>query len=192
MPARSRVFIAARRSVPLLLGAFLGILVSHLARAGSERENPYKVVEQLGRVLVWIENEYVDPVDRKRLVEGSIKGMVAELDPHSSYMPAEDYAIFQGDTEGHFGGVGVEVDFGDEFVTVIAPIEGSPAERAGVRSGDRILAIDNVGVHGRPSIELVRQMRGEPGSHVLMTIRRAGSDKLLYLTLTRQIITVAK
>jgi len=191
MSARSRAFFRVSRLAPLVSAAILGVLVSHFAHAGSERESPYRVVEQLGRVLVWIENEYVDPVDRKRLLEGSIKGMVAELDPHSSYMPAEDYAIFQGDTEGHFGGVGVEVDFGDEYVTVIAPIEGSPAERAGVRSGDRILAIDNVSVRARPSIELVRQMRGEPGSHVLLTIRRTGSEKLLYLTLTRQVITVA-
>jgi carboxyl-terminal processing protease len=191
MPRKTRLFLLARRGVPLVFAVFFGVLISHLAHAGSERESPYRVVEQLGRVLVWIENEYVDPVDRKRLLEGAIKGMVAELDPHSSYMPAEDYAIFQGDTEGHFGGVGVEVDFGDEYVTVIAPIEGSPAERAGVRSGDRILAIDNIGVRGRPSVELVRQMRGEPGSHVLLTIRRAGSDKLLYLTLTRQVITVS-
>jgi len=194
MPAKSRAFLAIRRTAPLLLAAFFGVFLSlciRPARAGTERESPYRVVEQLGRVLVWIENEYVDPVDRKRLLEGAIKGMVAELDPHSSYMPAEDYAIFQGDTEGHFGGVGVEVDFGDEYVTVIAPIEGSPAERAGVRPGDRILAIDNVSVRSRPSVELVRQMRGEPGSHVLLTIRRAGSDKLLYLTLTRQVITVA-
>ncbi|HWZ91532.1 MAG TPA: S41 family peptidase, partial [Polyangiaceae bacterium] len=95
MPVRSRALAAAKRFIPLLLAAFFGVLVSQLAHAGSERENPYRVVEQLGRVLVWIENEYVDPVDRKRLVEGSIKGMVAELDPHSSYMPAEDYAIFQ-------------------------------------------------------------------------------------------------
>ena len=188
---RSRVFSWIRRGAPLGLAAFFGVVVTHLAEAGPERENPYRVVEQLGRVLVWIENEYVDPVDRKRLVEGSIKGMVAELDPHSSYMPAEDYAIFQGDTEGHFGGVGVEVDFGDEYVTVIAPIEGSPAEKAGIKSGDHILAIDNLSVRGRPSVELVRQMRGEPGSHVLMTVRRPGSDKLLYITLTREIITVA-
>jgi len=189
--ARSRVFSWIRRGAPFGLAVFFGVVVTHVAEAGPERENPYRVVEQLGRVLVWIENEYVDPVDRKRLVEGSIKGMVAELDPHSSYMPAEDYAIFQGDTEGHFGGVGVEVDFGDEYVTVIAPIEGSPAEKAGIKSGDHILAIDNLSVRGRPSVELVRQMRGEPGSHVLMTIRRPGSEKLLYLTLTRQIITVA-
>ena len=191
MPAKLRAFSAIRRALPLVFACFFGVLLSDLAHAGSERESPYRVVEQLGRVLVWIENEYVDPVDRKRLLEGSIKGMVAELDPHSSYMPAEDYAIFQGDTEGHFGGVGVEVDFGDDYVTVIAPIQGSPAERAGVRSGDRILAIDNVSVRARPSVELVRQMRGEPGSHVLLTIRRAGAEKLLYLTLTRQVITVA-
>src|SRR3954464_2379357 len=191
MTAKSGALYRVRRAAPLALAVFFGVFLSHWAQAGSERESPYRVVEQLGRVLVWIENEYVDPVDRKRLLEGSIKGMVAELDPHSSYMPAEDYAIFQGDTEGHFGGVGVEVDFGDEYVTVIAPIEGSPAERAGVRSGDRILAIDNISVRARPSIELVRHMRGEPGSHVLLTIRRAGSEKLLYLTLTRQVITVA-
>ena len=191
MLAKSRAFSAIRRALPLVFACFFGVLLSDLAHAGSERESPYRVVEQLGRVLVWIENEYVDPVDRKRLLEGSIKGMVAELDPHSSYLPAEDYAIFQGDTEGHFGGVGVEVDFGDDYVTVIAPIEGSPAERAGVRSGDHILAIDNVSVRARPSVELVRQMRGEPGSHVLLTIRRAGAEKLLYLTLTRQVITVA-
>lgn len=191
MNAKARAFLGVSRPVSLIFAVIIGLLLSQLAHAGSERESPYRVVEQLGRVLVWIENEYVDPVDRKRLLEGSIKGMVAELDPHSSYMPAEDYAIFQGDTEGHFGGVGVEVDFSDEYVTVIAPIEGSPAERAGVRSGDRILAIDNISVRARPSIELVRQMRGEPGSHVLLTIRRAGSEKLLYLTLTRQVITVA-
>lgn len=191
MLAKARAFSGFSRWWSLVLALICAVLISQFAHAGSERESPYRVVEQLGRVLVWIENEYVDPVDRKRLLEGSIKGMVAELDPHSSYMPAEDYAIFQGDTEGHFGGVGVEVDFGDEYVTVIAPIEGSPAERAGVRSGDRILAIDNISVRARPSIELVRQMRGEPGSHVLLTIRRAGSEKLLYLTLTRQVITVA-
>src|SRR5882724_3398746 len=138
MLAKSRAFSAVRRSLPLIFAVFFGVLVSHLGHAGSERENPYRIVEQLGRVLVWIENEYVDPVDRQRLVEGSIKGMVAELDPHSSYLPPEDYTIFQGDTEGHFGGIGVEVDFGDEYVTVISPIDGSPAARAGITSGDRI------------------------------------------------------
>src|SRR6267154_1528684 len=134
-----------RRGLELGAAALLGGVVVALAssplsplhikeaQAKSEWDNPYFPFEQLGRVLAWVENEYVDPVERRRLVEGAIKGMVAELDPHSSYLPAEDYAIFQGDTEGHFGGVGVEVDFSDEYVTVIAPIEGSPAERAGIK-----------------------------------------------------------
>jgi carboxyl-terminal processing protease len=142
-------------------------------------------------VLAWVENEYVDPVERRRLLEGAIKGMVAELDPHSAYLPAEDYGIFQADTEGHFGGIGVEVDFGDEYITIIAPIEGSPAALGGIKPGDRILAIDNQAVRGRGAPDLVRMMRGEPGTKVLLTVRRKNQDKLLYFRLTRQIINVA-
>jgi carboxyl-terminal processing protease len=161
------------------------------AHARGQWDNPYFPFEQLGRVLAWVENEYVDPVERKRLVEGAIKGMVAELDPHSSYLPAEDYGIFQADTEGHFGGIGVEVDFGDEYITIIAPIEGSPAALGGVLPGDRILAIDNQSVRGRSAVELVRLMRGEPNTKVLLTVRRKAEEKLLYFRLTRQVINVA-
>src|SRR5215216_794266 len=125
-----------------VFGGVLATTVPHLgvreAQARGEWDNPYFPFEQLGRVLAWVENEYVDPVERKRLVEGAIKGMVAELDPHSSYLPAEDYGIFQADTDGHFGGIGVEVDFGDEYITIIAPIDGSPAALGGVLPGDRI------------------------------------------------------
>jgi carboxyl-terminal processing protease len=176
-------------------GAVTAIAISQLqikqAQAKSEWDNPYFPFEQLGRVLAWVENEYVDPVERRRLVEGAIKGMVAELDPHSSYLPAEDYGIFQADTEGHFGGIGVEVDFGDEFITIIAPIDGSPAALGGVMPGDRILAIDNQAVRGKSAADLVRMMRGVPNTKVLLTVRRKGQEKLLYFRLTRQIINVA-
>jgi carboxyl-terminal processing protease len=168
-----------------------GVLHVREAQARSEWDNPYFPFEQLGRVLAWVEDEYVDPVERKRLVEGAIKGMVAELDPHSSYLPAEDYGIFQADTDGHFGGVGVEVDFGDEFITIISPIEGSPAAVAGILPGDRILAIDNQSVRGKNAADLVRLMRGEPNTKVLLTVRRKSQEKLLYFKLTRQIINVA-
>jgi carboxyl-terminal processing protease len=172
-------------------GVAAGQFLPPLAHATTEQENPYFMMEQLGRVLTWIENEYVDPVDRRRLVEGAIKGMVAELDPHSAYLTPEDYAVFQGDTEGKFGGIGVEVDFTDEYVTVIAPIEGSPAELAGIRPGDRILAIDGLPVRSKGPAELVRKMRGDAGTRVTLTIRRSGADKLLNFTLTRQVISVA-
>jgi carboxyl-terminal processing protease len=167
-----------------------GGLLAEAARATTARQNPYAMLDQLARVLVMVENEYVDPVDRARLVQGAIKGMVAELDPHSSYLPPEDYGIFRGDTEGHFGGVGVEVDFSIDFATVIAPIEGSPAERAGIRSGDRIVAIDGQSVRGKSPAELVRIMRGEPGTKVQLTVRRDGVDRFLYFTLVRRVITV--
>ena len=161
------------------------------AAAATERESPYHVLDQLSRVLVLIENEYVEPVDRARLIEGSIKGMVAELDPHSVYLPARDYSVFQGDTEGRFGGIGVEVDFAGDDVVVIAPIENSPAERAGVQPGDRIVAIDNLPIQDKSPEAMVREMRGAPGSKVTITIKRKGIDKLLHLELTREIIRVS-
>ncbi|HLV66001.1 MAG TPA: S41 family peptidase [Polyangiaceae bacterium] len=168
----------------------MALLSAGPARATSARESPYELFDQFGRVLAWVENEYVDPVERARLVEGALEGMVGELDPHSAYLAPEDYAIFRSDTEGQFGGIGVEVDFSGEWVTVIAPIEGSPAARAGIRSGDRILAIDHSTVRGKSPVDLVKRMRGEPGSRVLLTLRREGLEKLLYFTLTREVIDV--
>lgn len=161
------------------------------AAATTQAENPYALLDQLARVLTWIENEYVDPVDRAKLLEGAIEGMVDKLDPHSAYLPREDYAIFQSDTEGRFGGVGVEVDFGEDWVTVIAPIEGSPAERAGMRPGDRIVAIDHSPVRGKSQADLVRRMRGDAGSKVLLTVSRKGAEKYIHFALTREVIKVA-
>ncbi|MFO0564824.1 MAG: S41 family peptidase [Polyangiaceae bacterium] len=181
----------ARHALTVLAAFAGGALSAHLAGATPAREGPYEMLEQLGRVLVLIENEYVEPVDRQRLVEGAIKGMVAELDPHSGYLPPRDWAIFQSDTEGKFGGVGVEVDFRDDYVMVIAPIEGSPAERAGVRSGDRIVAIDNKSVRDKTPDDLIRAMRGAPGTKVVISVKRAGKDDLLHFTLTREVIAVA-
>jgi carboxyl-terminal processing protease len=183
---------SALRLALLVLAAFLGgALASEIARAKTEKESPYQLLDQMARVLVLIENEYVEPVDRDRLIEGSIKGMVAELDPHSAYLPPVDYSVFQGDTEGRFGGIGVEVDFAEDYVTVIAPIEGSPADRAGIKPGDRIIAIDNAGTRGKNSEELVRMMRGKAGTNVTLTVRREGTQRLLYFTLVREVISVA-
>jgi carboxyl-terminal processing protease len=160
------------------------------AEATSHDASPYAMVGQVGRVLVQIENNYVDPVDRKKITEGAIKGMVEELDPHSQYMSPEDYSLFQGETEGQFGGVGIEVESRADALTVIAPIEGSPAERAGVKSGDRIVAIDGEDVSRTPLDKLVRKMRGVPGTHVKLAVRRTGQNDLLTFDLERQVIHV--
>lgn len=156
-----------------------------------EQPDPHRLIEQLGRVLVTVENEYVQPVDRAVLLEGALQGMVAALDPHSAYLAAQDFTIFQGDTEGRFGGIGVEVDFDDGHVTVIAPVEGSPAERAGIRPGDRIVMIDGQPVRGKRPDKLVKAMRGKVGTKVELTIHRDGEKAPLRFTLEREVIQVA-
>ena len=142
------------------------------AEATPEAQNPYQSVAQLGRVLVQIENNYVDPVDRGKLLEGAIKGMVENLDPHSSYLPPDEWKQFQSDTEGKFGGVGLEVDGRNEKLIVIAPIEGSPAARVGIKSGDQIIAVDGEDVLSQPLDKVVKKMRGAAGTKVKITIHR--------------------
>lgn len=173
----------------MLLGP--GLIEAHASEPQENQPDPHRLIDQLGRVLVTVENEYVEPVDRAVLLEGALQGMVAALDPHSAYLAAQDFAIFQGDTEGRFGGIGVEVDFEDGRVTVIAPVEGSPADRAGIRPGDRIVAIDGQPVRGKRPDKLVKSMRGEVGTKVELTIRRDGEEAPLQLTLEREIIHVA-
>lgn len=160
-------------------------------REPPERPDPYQLLDQMGRVLVTVENEYFEPADRSLLLEGALQGMVGALDPHSAYLPAQDFAIFQADTEGRFGGIGVEVDFEDGRVTVIAPVDGSPADRAGIRPGDRILSIDGQPVRGKRPDKLVKLMRGQVGTKVALTVRRESEDKLLQFTVEREVIFVA-
>ncbi len=156
------------------LAAFAGGLAlgGMRAEATPEAQNPYQSVAQLGRVVVQIENNYVDPVERGKLVEGAIKGMVENLDPHSSYLPPDEWKQFQSDTEGKFGGVGLEVDGRGEKLVVIAPIEGSPAARAGIKSGDQIIAVDGEDIMTQPLDKVVKRMRGAAGTKVKITVHR--------------------
>ncbi len=151
---------------------------------------PYAAVEQLGRVLVEVEREYVDPVDRAKLVDGAIKGMVAELDPHSSYMPPDEFQAFESDTEGEFGGIGIEVETRNDQLIVLSPIEGSPAERAGIASGDVIVSVDGKDATSQPLDKLVKHLRGVPGGHVRIGIHRPGAADLLSFDLVREVIRV--
>ena len=176
----------------LVVAAFAGgAVTSRFAGADSQAGNPYAPFDQLARVLVLVESQYVEPAARTKVTEGAIKGMVAELDPHSAYMTPSEYALFQGETEGKFGGVGVEVDFKNDFVTVIAPIEGSPAARAGVKPGDQIVAIDGRSVRGERIDKLVTLMRGPSGSKVEMMVRRPGVASPITFILKREEIHVA-
>lgn len=184
------------RTLTLPAFAFAGGLVAQLltgpsADAAPQNESPYFAIGQLGRVVAQIENDYVDPVDRRRLLEGAAKGMVGELDPHSVYLPAEQYAIDNGELQGQFGGVGIEVDFRGEQITVIAPIEGTPAERAGILSGDKILAVDGQTPQALGLEKVVKKMRGAPGSHVKLTVRRDHVQEPITFDLVREVVHVA-
>ncbi len=161
------------------------------ASATGQAQSAYLPFDQMSRVLVLVEHNYVMPAQREKLLDGAMRGMVAELDPHSSYMSAEEFAQFQSDTEGRFGGIGVEVDLRDELVTVIAPIEGSPAARAGIRPGDRILAVDGKALRGARIDRIVNLLRGEAGTKLHLTVGREGVDEPLSFDLTREVVRVA-
>lgn len=168
-----------------------GALATRWVSATPEEHSPYWFVQQLSQVLVLVENEYVEPIAQDRLLSGAVRGLVAELDPHSSYLPAQAFHNFRGDTEGEFGGIGVEVDFRGDKVTIIAAIPGSPAASAGMRPGDEIVAIDRVPVRGKSAEDLVTRMRGPTGTKVQVTVRRQGEETLLQFVVTRRVIEVA-
>ncbi len=155
-----------------------------------QARSPYLPFDQMSRVLLMVEHNYVEPAQREKLLDGAMRGMVAELDPHSSYMNPEEYADFQSDTEGKFAGIGVEVDIRDELVTVIAPIEGSPAARAGILPGDKILAVNNQPLRGAKLEKIIDLMRGEPGTKVGLTIGRSGKSEPIHIDLVREVVRV--
>jgi carboxyl-terminal processing protease len=184
---------AAKTLTLLAIGFAAGTALSREtpnAYARSDAENPYSMLRQLGRVLVQIEANYVDPVERSHLLQGAVRGMVAGLDPHSGYMDKTEYTAFQADTEGKFGGIGIEIDLRGDVVTVIAPIEGSPAERAGIRSGDRILGVERELVQEKGVDAVLKLLRGEPGTKVRVILRRASQPEPIAVELMREEIRI--
>ena len=141
-------------------------------------------------VLNQVHASYVNEVDRRTLVSSALRGMLDELDDHSNYLDQRDYADLQDETNGRFGGVGVELGLVDEYFTVIAPLDDTPAANAGLKSGDRIIALDTESLAGKKLMEVVTLLRGEPGSDVALTIEREAEEPF-DVTLTRAEITVA-
>ena len=135
-----------------------------------------------------VKADYVDPVDDKKLIDGAIEGMLASLDPHSSYVAALDFDNMRIMTEGNYGGLGLTVSMEDGAVKVIAPQEDTPAGRAGVKAGDYITHIDGHLIFGQTLDEAIGQMRGRPGTRVALTLVRPGRDKPIEVALTREVI----
>ncbi|MDC0996120.1 S41 family peptidase [Pseudomonadales bacterium] len=138
-----------------------------------------------------ISNAYVEEIDDRTLLENAIKGLLSQLDPHSAYLDKSTFSDLQETTTGNYGGVGLEVGMDRGFITVISPMDDTPAEKAGIESGDVIIQIDELIVKGMSLDETIEAMRGEPGSDVVLSIAREGESQPLEITLTRQIIQVA-
>ncbi|HSG89832.1 MAG TPA: S41 family peptidase [Pseudomonadales bacterium] len=142
-------------------------------------------------VMDRIRSSYVDEVDDRTLLESAIRGMLESLDPHSSYLAHDDYADLQEATTGSFGGVGIEIGFEDGQLRVISPLDGTPADRAGVLAGDIIIELDANPVEAMSLAEAIDSMRGEPGTAVSLTVMRDGAEAPLEFDLVRDVIEVA-
>ena len=149
---------------------------------------PLDELRAFTQIFGHIRKAYVEEIDDRELLQNAINGLLDGLDPHSTYLDKEDFALLQENSRGEFGGIGIEVDMEDSAVLVVAPIDDSPATRAGILAGDRIVKIDEKLVRGLSQHEAIELMRGPRGSAVSLTIVRQGSDRPLTLELTRDTI----
>jgi len=185
-----------RNVLILLMGLVLGVSLTVGQSVFAERDTsnanalPLEELRAFTEVFANIKNNYVEDATDKELLENAIRGMLSGLDPHSAYLDSDAYKELQVGTSGEFGGLGIEVSLEDGFVKVVAPIDDTPAERAGVKAGDLIIRLDDTPVKGLTLREAVNIMRGKPGSDILLTIVRDGVDRPLKITITRAVIQV--
>ncbi len=189
MKSRSRIGFG------LLLGVALGLplgTVYNVVADKSTQIQPLSLEElrAFSDVYARIKNDYVEPVDDKELIQNAIRGMLSGLDPHSSYLDQDEFKDLQIGTSGEFGGLGIEVGMEDGFVKVIAPIDDTPAQRAGIKAGDLIIRLDDTPVKGMTLNDAVKVMRGKRGTPIVLTIIREGESKPLKITVVRDIIQV--
>ena len=174
----------------VLAGAALTVNLSAIADKDAATALPIEELRAFTDVFARVKNDYVEPVDDKKLITGAINGMLTGLDPHSSYLDVEGFKDLQVGTQGEFGGLGIEVGMEDGFVRVVSPIEDTPAFNAGVKPGDLIIKLDDTPVKGMSLSDAVKRMRGKPGSKIKLTISRKGVDKPVVVTITRAVIKI--
>jgi carboxyl-terminal processing protease len=180
------------RTIVLVFGVtvvlwFGGRLVGRVSAVAKET---YENIEVFTNVLALVQKNYVDPVTTKQLIDGAITGMLAALDPHSAYLPPDLYKELQVDTRGSFGGLGIEITTRNNVLTVVSPIEDTPAYRAGVKPGDQIIKIQDEYTKDMALVEAVKKMRGPQGSKIRLTLRREGLAHFIEQTLTREVIRI--
>src|SRR5438445_2641021 len=173
-----------------LVTLLLGVLMGKGWDRGVLATETYEELKTFTEVLALVQKHYVEEVKTKDLVYGAIRGMLMTLDPHSAFMPPEVYKEVQVETKGEFGGVGIQIGMKENCLTVIAPIDGTPAERAGVKASDVILKGNNETTKDMTLMDAVQKMRGPKGTKVTLTIQREGLAEPLVFVLTREIIKI--
>lgn len=178
----------------LCLGIFLGTAITMERTVFAERADtqplPLETLRIFTEVFGKVKSDYVESVGDKKLLEDAIHGMLAGLDPHSSYLNPESFKEMRIGTEGKFGGLGIEVTMENGFVKVVAPIDDTPAQRAGLKAGDLITRLDGTPVKGMTLNEAVKKMRGEPDTDITLTVVREGESKPLEFVITRAVIKI--
>ncbi|MDP2927446.1 MAG: PDZ domain-containing protein [Candidatus Omnitrophota bacterium] len=177
--------------VSLFIGlVFIGVRLGFSENKKKNSDQLYKQVEIFSDTLAIIQKEYAVDTKTKDLIYGALKGMLASLDAHSQFMDPETYEELKVDTQGKFGGLGIEITIKDGILTVITPIQDTPAWKAGIKANDRIVKINDVLTREMILTDAVKKMRGKPGEAVNLTILRDTEKKLLDFKITRDIIKI--
>ena len=172
----------------ILLLSISTLAISQIDR--KTRDDLYSQIELYSYTLTTIQSDYVDEVKPQDLIYGSLKGMLNTLDPHSQFLKPEEYTDLKTETQGKFGGLGIEISIRDGLLTVITPIEDTPAWKAGIKSGDRIVKIEKELTKDITLSEAVKKLRGAPNTEIMITILRESEFKILELSITREIIHI--
>lgn len=187
MPVSRKKFLVNIILISLFVGGAL-FLNGNGGVVKADTDEVYKNIEIFVEVLRQIEENYVEPQDPGDLISGAIKGMVRNLDPHSSFMTKDEHSELMLETKGSFTGIGIEITMKDEILTIVSPIEGTPAYKAGIKSGDRIIKIEDESTKDMSMMEAVKRIRGPKGTKVNLTIAREGESKPLEFSITRDVI----
>ncbi len=171
-------------------GAMAVVLVTFLFLIKPWAQERYEELQLFARVLNLLQQYYVEEVETKKLIYGGIKGMLRSLDPHTDFLPPEVYKDFESETAGEFGGIGIEITVVNSLLTVISPIEDTPAWQAGIKAGDKIIEIDGTSTKGMTLVEAAQKMKGRRNTKIRLTIAREGEAKPLLFTIKRGVVKI--
>ena len=183
------------RGKPVWLWSIIVVLMSICTGVVMANRHPFQIeryedLKIFTEVLSYVEANYVEEVEPERVIHGAIRGMLRSLDPHSSFMPPEMFGEMQVETEGRFGGLGIEITIRDDVLTVVSPIEGTPAFRAGIEAGDQIVLVEGESTKDMTLIEAVKKLRGPEGTEVTIGILRPGFTEPKDFTIVRAVIKI--